>query len=86
MHSPKEHRWSQAYLFNGLQAEIVDEIPLFTRDVLLSLMVGLADLDTAHQVAPTVLLLYNIHHRIQLVVIQTILLAVRQGLLETKQI
>ena len=73
------------HLLNGLNAEVVEEVPLSARDSFLALVVGLADFDAAHQVAPYILLLNDVDKSIHFVKFSLFSLILGQWLLAVKK-
>lgn len=56
------------HLFNGQDGEVIEQVPLCTGDLFLPLVVGLAHVDTCHQISRRLLVLDVVHHRQHLVV------------------
>ena len=73
------------HLLYGLNAEVIEEVPLSARDPFLALVVGLADLDAAHQVAPYIRLLDDVDQSIHFVQFPLLRLIIRQWLLVAKR-
>lgn len=73
------------HLLNWLNAEVVEEVPLSACDSFLALVVGLADFDAAHQVAPYILLLNDVDKSIHFVKFSLFSLILGQWLLAVKK-